>query len=150
MVDNSCIYPASEQLLRCQGIWQFIPERCDQRQRRSTHSGRPLAFDGATYGRRNVFERCVKKLSQWRGSSTRYKKRAVDYRTNVNIVALMLCLANPTCHLKLTTSSSKRSDKRILRRQMTKGNPTAQTRASASSQALLPKATLKLNRACKA
>ena len=62
IVDNSCTYPASEQLLRFQGIWHFIPERCNQRQRRSTHSGRPLAFDGATYGRRNVFESCVNKL----------------------------------------------------------------------------------------
>jgi transposase len=55
--------------------------------------GRPPSFDAAVYAQRNVVERCVNRLKQWRGIATRYEKRAVNYRAAVIITALMLWLA---------------------------------------------------------
>ena len=48
----------------------------------------------ATYRRRNVVERCVNRLKQWRGIATRYEKRAVNYRAMVVIAALMIWLTS--------------------------------------------------------
>ena len=56
------------------------------------HPGRPPSFDTALFARRNVVERCVNRLKQWRGIATRYEKRAVNYRAAVVIVALMVWL----------------------------------------------------------
>jgi hypothetical protein len=44
-----------------------IPERRDQRERRAARPGRPLAFDQALDAPRNVVERCINQLKQWRG-----------------------------------------------------------------------------------
>ena len=82
------------QALSRRGIRRTIPERCDQRQRRATHPGRHVAFDAAIYRRRNVIERCVNRLKQWRGIATRYEKRAVNYRAMVIIAALMIWLTS--------------------------------------------------------
>ena len=68
---------------------------------RDSGAGRPAgpaprlagpAFDRATYRRRNVVERCVNRLKQWRSIATRYEKRAVTYRAMVVIAALMIWL----------------------------------------------------------
>ena len=56
--------------------------------------GRLPSIDITTYARRNVVERCVNRLKQWRGIATRYEKRAVNYRTAVVIAALMIWLAS--------------------------------------------------------
>jgi transposase len=71
------------QLLRRRGIRSTIPSRRDQRQHR---------FDRATYRRRNVVERCVNRLKQWRAIATRYEKRAVNYHAMVTIGALLIWL----------------------------------------------------------
>ena len=55
--------------------------------------GRPPSFDAAIYARRNVVERCVDRLKQWRGLATRYEKRAVNYRAAVVIASLVIWLA---------------------------------------------------------
>jgi transposase len=62
--------------------------------RNETANGRPLSFDATTYARRNVVERCVNRLKQWRGIATRYEKRAVNYRAAIVIAALMIWLAS--------------------------------------------------------
>ncbi len=90
IADKGYSYPACRQLLRRRGIRHTIPQRRDQR--RATRPGRPPTFDAATYRRRNVVERCVNKLKQWRGIATRYEKRAVNYRAMVVIAALMIWL----------------------------------------------------------
>jgi transposase len=54
--------------------------------------GRPLAFDRAIYARRNVAERCINRLKQWRGLATRYEKRAVTYRAMVVIASMVIWL----------------------------------------------------------
>ncbi len=69
-----------------------IPERRDQRARRATRRGRPLTFDRAIYARRNVVERCVNCLKQWRGLATRYEKWAANYRTMVVIASIVIWL----------------------------------------------------------
>jgi transposase len=76
------------------GIRHTIPERCDQRERRMRRPGRPLSFDATTYARRDVVERCVNRLKQWRGIATRYEKRAVNYRAAIVIAARMIWLAS--------------------------------------------------------
>jgi transposase len=79
-------------LLRRRGISHTIPERKDQRERRAARPGRPPSFDREVYRRRNVVERCVGRLKQWRSVATRYEKRAVNYRAIVVIASLMMWL----------------------------------------------------------
>jgi transposase len=90
IADRGYSYPSSRRLLRSRKIPHMIPERSDQRERRF---GRPPVFDADVYARRNVAERCVNKLKQWRGIATRYEKRALNYRAAVVIAALMTWLA---------------------------------------------------------
>lgn len=68
------------------------PPNGDQRARRATRSGRPLAFNKAIYARRNVVERCINRLKQWRGLATRYEKRTVNYRTMLVIASIVTWL----------------------------------------------------------
>ncbi len=90
--DKGYSYPSCRRALRQRGIKATIPERRDQRARRASKPGRPLAFDREAYRRRNVVERCMNRLKQWRGVATRYEKRATNYRAMVVIAALMLWL----------------------------------------------------------
>jgi transposase len=64
----------------------------DQRERRTGRPGRRPGFDREAYRRRNVVERCVGRLKQWRSVATRYEKRAVNYRAMVVIASLMVWL----------------------------------------------------------
>ena len=80
-------------MLRARGIPHIIPERKDHRQRRAKRVGRPLLFDADLYAKRNVVERCVNRLKQWRAIATRYDKRAINYRAMVVIASLMIWLA---------------------------------------------------------
>ena len=79
-------------LLRRRGISHTIPERKDQRNRHAARPGRRPSFDREAYRRRNVVERCVNRLKQWRAIATRYEKRAANYRVMVVIASLMMWL----------------------------------------------------------
>jgi transposase len=92
LADRGYSYERCRELLRRRGIPHTIPERGDQRSRRARHPGRRPSFDRASYRRRNVVERCVNKLKQWRGIATRYEKRAANYRAMVVIASLMMWL----------------------------------------------------------
>ena len=92
IADKGYSYPRCRRLLRERQIPHTIPERRDQRARRATRPGRPLAFDKAIYARRNVVERCINRLKQWRGLATRYEKRAVNYRAMVVIASIVFWL----------------------------------------------------------
>ncbi len=94
IADKGYSYPTCRDLLRRRGIPHTIPERSDQRQRREKRPGRKPGFEKETYRRRNVVERCVNKLKQWRGVATRYDKRAVNYRAGVIVASLMIWLAS--------------------------------------------------------
>jgi transposase len=92
LADKGYSYPTCRRLLRRRGIPHTIPERADQRARRARRPGRPLAFDPEAYRRRNVVERCVNRLKQWRAVATRYETRAANYRATVVVAALMIWL----------------------------------------------------------
>ena len=91
LADRGYSFPSCRLLLRRRGIRHTIPERSDQRERRA---GRPPSFDAALYAKRNVAERCVNRLKQWRGVATRYEKRAANYRAMAVIAALMIRLSS--------------------------------------------------------
>jgi transposase len=92
IADKGYSYPTCRRVLRRRGIAQTIPERRDQRERRAQRPGRPLVFDRERYRQRNLVERSVNRLKQWRGIATRFDKRAVNYRAAVVIVALVIWL----------------------------------------------------------
>ena len=94
IADKGYSFPGCRRLLRKRGIPHAIPERRDQRERRAGRPGRPLGFDADAYRRRNVVERCVNRLKQWRGIATRYEKRAVNYRAMVVIASLVVWLSS--------------------------------------------------------
>jgi transposase len=88
IADRGYSFEGCRRLLHRRGISHTIPERKDQKERRA---GRP-GFDREAYQRRNVVERCVNRLKQWRAIATRYEKRAVNYRAMVVIASLMMWL----------------------------------------------------------
>jgi transposase len=89
IADKGYSYARCRQLLRRRQIPHTIPERRDQRACRAARPGRPLAFDRAIYTRRNVVERCINRLKQWRGLATRYEKRAANYRAMVVLASIV-------------------------------------------------------------
>ena len=70
--------------LRCHGIRLTIP-----RQKTERHRGQ---FDRALYRQRNIVERVINRLKQFRRLATRYEKRAENYRTMWIIAATILWL----------------------------------------------------------
>ena len=92
LADRGYSFEGCRRLLRRRGISHTIPLRKDQEARRAGRPGRRPAFDREAYRRRNVVERCVNRLKQWRGIATRYEKRAVNYRAMVVIASLMMWL----------------------------------------------------------
>jgi transposase len=94
IADRGYSHDSCRKLLRKRGIRYTIPERTDQKERRTCRGGRSPSFDAQLYKRRNVVERCVNKLKHWRGIATRYEKRALNYRAVVVIAALMIWLAS--------------------------------------------------------
>jgi transposase len=53
---------------------------------------RRVRFDRAAYRKRNVVERLVNRLKQFRRVATRYEKRAVNYLAMLTIAAITLWL----------------------------------------------------------
>ncbi len=90
--DKGYSYARCRRVLRRRGIRHTIPERSDQRERRAHRPGRKPAFDRETYRRRNVVERGINRLKQWRGLATRYAKRAANYRAMVVVASIMIWL----------------------------------------------------------
>lgn len=75
-------------------IYAALTEVYNRHSKRKSASrpGCQPTFDREIYRRRNVVERCINRLKQWRGLATRYDKRATSYRTVVVIAALMIWL----------------------------------------------------------
>ncbi|MEV0831035.1 hypothetical protein [Nonomuraea rubra] len=62
------------------------------RKRRGSRGGCPHAFGAFTYKQRNLVERCIGTLRQWRAIATRFDKPASRYLAGVTIASLMLWL----------------------------------------------------------
>ena len=85
--------------LRRRKIKATIPEPADQianRARRGRRGGRPPAFDPEAYKRRNVVERAINKLKQYRAVATRYDKRDFVFRGTVDVAAIRIWLRDPS------------------------------------------------------
>ena len=84
--------------LRRRGIAATIPEPADQqanRARRGPRGGRPPTFDSLRYKDRNVVERCINKLKQYRAVATRYDKREYMYTGTVDVASIRIWLRDP-------------------------------------------------------
>ena len=90
--DRGYSYERCRRVLRRRGIPHVIPERSDQAARRARRPGRKPAFDADAYRRRNVVERCVNRLKQFRALATRYDKTADAYHALALLASLTLWL----------------------------------------------------------
>lgn len=70
--------------LRRRGIRITIARRADERRRGS--------FDKALYRNRNLVERCINKMKQFRRVATRYEKLAENYLAMLHIAAILIWL----------------------------------------------------------
>jgi transposase len=52
----------------------------------------PKAREHALYARRNLVERCINRLKQWRGLATSFEKRAASYPAMGIIASIVLWL----------------------------------------------------------
>ena len=77
------------------GISLVCPERKDARRnrlRKGSRGGRPPAFDAVAYRGRNVVERCINRLKDFRAIGTRFEKRGRSYIACVLVVMILLWL----------------------------------------------------------
>jgi transposase len=84
--------------LRRRGIKTTIPVPADQqahRARRGSKGGRPPKFDPEHYKQRNVVERTINKLRQFRAVATRYDKREYTYQGTIDVASIRIWLQNP-------------------------------------------------------
>jgi len=91
--DKAFSSPRCRKLLHRRGSRHLIPERRDERQNRKKKGqkgGRPCRFDKQVYATRNVVERCINRLKQFRSVATRYDKRSDCYATMVTLAAILL------------------------------------------------------------
>jgi transposase len=71
--------------LRARGIGAVIARRDNEHR-----GGLGGAFDKEAYRQRNVVERLINRLKQFRRVATRYEKRAKNYRAMLTIAAIVL------------------------------------------------------------
>jgi len=72
------------QFLRERGIEPVIAHRKDE--------SRPEAFDREAYRERNLIERCVGRLKEFRRIATRYEKRGLHYLGMLHLGMILLWL----------------------------------------------------------
>jgi transposase len=95
LADKGYSYARCRTSLRKRGIAVVIPERKDERERRQKKGragGRPCRFDREGYRGRNVVERTILRLKQWRRIATRYDKLGSTYLAWSTLASLLLWL----------------------------------------------------------
>ncbi|WP_423835980.1 hypothetical protein [Streptomyces endophytica] len=65
-------------------------QQAANRKRLGHRGGRPPAFNRETYRQRNTVDRCINKLKQQRGPTTRYDTIATIYLAALHLAALFL------------------------------------------------------------
>lgn len=83
------------QQIQARGIRCICPERQDARQnrlRKGRRGGAPPRFDAQAYKGRNVVERAINRLKDFRAVATRYEKRGHNYLAVVAIATMILWL----------------------------------------------------------
>ena len=81
--------------LRRRGIGHTIPEKSDSRAarlRKGEYGGRPPGFDAERYKKRNIVERAINKLKQFRAVATRYDERRYVYLGTATFAAIVIWL----------------------------------------------------------
>jgi transposase len=79
--------------LQDRGIQAIIPTKDNERaarKKRGPDGGRPYLFDRERYRLRNVVERCINRLKQFRRIATRYDKRAETYLAFITFASILL------------------------------------------------------------
>lgn len=82
-------------LIQRRGIRCLCPEREDVKKHRpgcGSRSGSPPSFNPNEYKGRNVVERAINRLKDFRAVATRYDKRGHNYLAVVTVASIMLCL----------------------------------------------------------
>ena len=82
--DKGYSSPAVRRYLKERRIGAVIPTKANE--------APDPAFERGAYRERNVVERLINRLKQWRRIATRYEKRAVNYLAMITIAAIILWL----------------------------------------------------------
>lgn len=95
LADKAYSHPSTRAALSKRRIRFTSPERVDQiarRKAKGSAGGRPPKTDLVEYKQRNVVERCLNRLKQFRDFATRYAKRAVYFKSEILLAATVLWL----------------------------------------------------------
>jgi len=82
-------------LIQCRHIRCICPEREEAkavRLRRGSRGGSPPTFNPADYKGRNVVERAINRLKDFRAVATRYDKRGHNFLAAVTVAAIVVWL----------------------------------------------------------
>ena len=82
--DKGYSSPAIRRYLKKRRIGVVVPTK--------TNEEPDPTFDRAAYRERNMVERTINRLKQWRRIATRYEKRAANYHAMLTLAAILLLL----------------------------------------------------------
>ena len=93
--DKGYIGKRCRQALRSRRISALIPTKDKERaarQKKGSNGGCPFFFDAQEYKKRNIVERCINRLKQFRRVATRYDKRAQNYLAFITFASILIWL----------------------------------------------------------